>query len=137
MQPGAGAGPYRRRLRVDPTFFLELQHCHEAGIAHSTFLAWAPADRAKALAFVLEKATRCVLCGTAEWEWNPALGGDRRAYEPTEKYCHGCYLKTIAGEDTAANPGITVELAPTGTPAAARRFLAAKSAHDSRHAGAP
>jgi hypothetical protein len=56
---------------------------------------------------------------------DPKTDGSRFAYEPIQRYCHGCYLKGIASEDTAANPGLSVELAPTGTPQAARRYLAA------------
>ena len=95
-----------------------MQFCSEHGLPHSQFLAWSPPDRAKQLAFTMEKSERCVLCGTAPWEWDPAQGGSRFAYEPIEKYCHGCYIKTATGEETARNPGITIELAPTGTQAA-------------------
>lgn len=129
MPTGPGAKPYRGRLRVDSTFYLELQFCHENGLPHSQFLSWDPVDRAKALAFCLEKAERCVLCGTATWEWDPAQGGSRFAYEPIEMYCHGCYLKAVTSQDTANNPGITVELAPTGTPEAAKRFVRERDAY--------
>ena len=51
-----------------------------------------PERVAKALAFMLEKSARCDMCGTAEWEWE----ADRRAYEPVEKFCMGCYLRHMA-----------------------------------------
>lgn len=132
MQQGAGHKPYRERLRVDQAFYLELDFCNEAGIAHSAFLAWDPADRAKALAFRLHKGQLCPLCGTAPWEWEPCQGGRRFAYEPIERYCHGCYLKAVGGEGSPASPGITIDLAPTGTPEAARRYVAARAAHERR-----
>lgn len=128
MQPRAGRKPYRGRLRVDPTFFLELQYCDSHGLPHSTFLDWTPEDRAKALAFTMEKNTRCVMCGTAQWEWDSTQGGTRFAYEPVEKYCHGCYVKTVMSEESGRNPGITIELSPTGTQESARRHVKAREA---------
>lgn len=117
MQQGAGHKPYRARLRIDGAFSLELQYCNEHGIPHSQFLDWEPADRAKALAYLLEQAERCQMCGTAGWEWN----ANRRAYEPVETFCPGCQMK--AGKAAADPPrhGVTVELAPTGTPESRQR----------------
>lgn len=129
MQPGAGRKPYRGRLRVDSTFFLELQFCHENGLPHSQFLTWSPDDRAKTLAYMLEKGERCVMCGTAGWEWDPDQGGSRFAYEPVERFCQGCYIKQVTSEESGRNPGITVELAPTGTREAARRHVKARDAY--------
>jgi len=74
---------------------------------------WDPTDKAKMLAFASEKADRCTMCGTGTWEWDPAQGGNRHAYEPVEKFCAGCYAKAAmrhmdAGRNT---DGITIELA--------------------------
>jgi hypothetical protein len=113
VQPAGGHKPYKGRLRVDSGFYLELQFCYEQGIPHSKLLQWDPVDRAKLLAFVTERGTRCVMCGTADWEWDPKQGGNRRAYEPVEKFCPGCYAKASARTaDTGRNmDGITIELA--------------------------
>jgi hypothetical protein len=128
VQPGAGRKPYRGRLRVDGAFYLELQFCDEHGLPHSQFLSWDPSDRSKAIAFVMEKAERCVMCGTAAWEW----AENRRAYEPVEHFCQGCYLKAVANDDPRAQPGITIELLPTGTPEAAHRHIKAQQAWEAR-----
>jgi len=85
-----------------------MSYCYERGISHSDFLSWAPQDRAKTLAFALEQAARCQLCGTAEWEWTE----NRFAYEAEEQYCRGCYLKAVASEGSNNLPGTTVELIP-------------------------
>lgn len=73
---------------------------------------------------MLEKAERCVLCGTAEWEWLE----NKFAYEPVEHYCHGCYLKAMAQDDDPKRntKGVTMELLPTGTQEAAQRLIRAK-----------
>ena len=128
MQQGAGPGPYRGRLRADSTFFLELQFCHEHGLPHSTFLRWDPVDRAKALAFAIEKSLRCVMCGTAGWEWE----ADRFAYEPVEARCQGCYAKETAAEFAGRNPGVSIELLPTHGREAAVRQLRDERAREKR-----
>jgi hypothetical protein len=70
-------------------------------------------DRAKMLAFVAEEATRCQLCGTAQWEWDE----DQFAYAPIEQHCRGCYLKRMAEDDSGSSlPGTTVNLIPTDSP---------------------
>jgi hypothetical protein len=123
VQQGVGVDPYRRRLRADSNFFLELQFCNEHGLPHSEFLHWDPVDRAKAISFVVEKAERCVMCGTAQWEWD----ADRFAYEPVEKRCPGCYAKDVVAEDSGRNPGVSIELLPsTGREAAIRQVRAAR-----------
>lgn len=86
--------------------------CKQAGIPHSEFLEWEPEDRSKALAFLIEENSKCGMCGTAEWEWSEKEGGSKRAYEPIEKFCMGCYLKQIADEGSKL-PGTTVSLIPT------------------------
>lgn len=67
------------------------------------------------------------MCGTAPWEWEPDHGGSKHAYEAIEKFCHGCYVKSIVARDTDQGDGRTIELAPTSGVEAARRHVAAKS----------
>ena len=119
MQHRAEAGPYRNRLRYDGTFWLELQYCNEAGIPHSQFLDWSADDRAKALAFMIENASKCALCGTAAWEWEE----NRRAYTPVEHLCPGCYAKESLSELTGSTPGTTVRLVPAGSQESAQRII--------------
>jgi hypothetical protein len=86
-------------------------------------------DRAKLLAFAAEKGERCFMCGTAQWEWDPKQGGDRRAYEPVEKFCPGCYQKaSMRTMDPTRNmDGTTIELARNdNSPEAAQRHLLQK-----------
>lgn len=105
------AHPYRERLRHDPQFALELTFCFEfARIPHSAFWEWDPDDQAKALAWMLERNSRCQMCGTADWEWED----DRFAYEPQEKICRGCELKDMVNEDAENTPGRQVVLIPKG-----------------------
>lgn len=66
------------------------------------------------------------MCGTAEWEWDPKRGGNRFAYEAVAKHCQGCYIKDAAAEDGERRAGMSIELAPTGTPESAKRMLAAQ-----------
>lgn len=117
MRRGVEAHPYRSRLRYDSTFFLELQFCNEHGLPHSQFLEWEPEDRAKALAFILEKGERCVMCGTAEWEWKE----NRFAYEAVGRHCPGCYTTDVANEGSERLPGVRIELRPTNTRESAAR----------------
>lgn len=128
MQQGTQSGPYRSRLRADSNFYLELSFCNEHGLPHSEFLAWDQTDRVKALAFLVEKGQRCAMCGTAEWEWDPDQGGNKRAYEAVEKHCPGCYQKSVVARDSDDRPGMTVELAPTRGRDAAIRHIAQKKA---------
>lgn len=93
------------------------------------FLDWSDDDRAKAIAFVLEKGSRCFMCGTAGWEWDPEQGGSRHAYEAVEKFCHGCYVKSSMSRDIDSSDGHTIELAPTAGVEAARRHQAARRAY--------
>ena len=83
---------------------------------------WDPVDKAKAIAFVLEKALRCVMCGSAQWEWDE----DRFAYEPVEHRCPGCYAKEMIAEGSGRNPGVTIELLPTRGREAAQRHVRAQ-----------
>lgn len=125
MHEAAGPGSYVSRLRYDPRYFLEQKYCNEHGLPHSTFLAWAPEDRAKAIAFEIESAQRCQICGTAPWEWDPAQGGNKHAYEVIEHFCQGCHDREYM-QDAAANaPGVRLELAKTGTVESAKRRVKA------------
>lgn len=96
--------------------------CAEYKIPHSVFLEWEPEDRAKAIAFHLEKGERCQLCGTADWEWE----ANRFAYEAVEKQCHGCLHIAAAQEMIRDKTGVTVSLVPTGTMDHAKRLIRAE-----------
>ena len=101
--------------------------CKEAGIPHSVFLQWEPEDQSKALAYLIEENTKCGMCGTAEWEWDDTQGGSRKAYEPIEKFCMGCYLKHVADEGQKL-PGTTVSLISTSSLEYAKMLTAKKKA---------
>lgn len=76
------------------------------------------------VAFRIHKRERCQLCGTAEWEWDPAQGGNKFAYEPTVHVCTGCAKKEIMqSEDEGKVPGGTIILTPTKTVAWAKSML--------------
>lgn len=93
--------------------------CDEHNIKHSEFLDWPIDDRSKALAFQLEKASRCALCGTAEWEWEE----NKRAYYPIEEFCPGCYQKSMLQETAGQVPGTTVKLVPAKSQDHAKRLV--------------
>jgi len=105
---------------------MEMSYCYEKGIPHSEFLGWSPEDRAKTVAYLLEEGSKCGMCGTAQWEWEK----NRRAYEPVEKFCMGCYLKHMANEGSGQMPGTTIALEPTRGHKSARRL--AKMRRDRR-----
>ncbi len=86
-----------------------MSFCVEVGIPHSEFLEWDPADRAKVLAFLMEKGARCSQCGTAPWEWEE----NKFAYAAVEDFCQGCYQKSVF-QDTESKslPGTNVKLIP-------------------------
>lgn len=102
--------------------------CSEMGIPHSEFLEWLPEDRSKAVAFQIEKNSKCAMCGTAEWEWEE----NKHAYEPIAKLCMGCYIKEVASEDTMQQPGVTMSLAPTSTVASAKRMVMMKRLQEAK-----
>ena len=80
------------------------------------------------VAFLAEKAERCTMCGTGAWEWDPKQGGNRRAYEPVEQFCPGCYAKaSMRNLDPKRNSdGVTIGLARNDRSAeAAQRHLRA------------
>ncbi len=90
--------------------------CNEWGIPHSQLLDWSAEDRAKAMAFALEKAERCQMCGTAPWEWE----ANRFAYEAVREVCFGCQQKDLLREDDdGRQAGVSVVLIPE---AAAQRL---------------
>lgn len=108
MHAGAGHPFYRNRIRVDPAFRLELSYCVEKGIPHDKFLDWDPSSRAKTLAYLMEQAERCQLCGTAPWEWKE----NQYAYDAEETFCKGCYVKEVSSEGEKRMPGTRIELVP-------------------------
>lgn len=56
---------------------------------------------------MMERGTKCTMCGTHAWEWDQ----DRFAYEPMVEVCHGCMLKEMAREN-ATDPGQSITLVP-------------------------
>jgi len=62
------------------------------------------------MAHRIEQQLRCDMCGTAQWEWDPAQGGSRFAYEPEDEFCPGCNMRHNASEDKKSLPGTTVRL---------------------------
>lgn len=89
---------------------MEMSFCNEKGIPHSEFLGWAPEDRAKTLAYQMESALRCTMCGTAGWEWDE----NRFAYAAVEEFCQGCYQKSMFTDtESKSLPGTNVKLTPT------------------------
>lgn len=93
---------------------LELSYCVEHAIPHSSWLEkWSPDDRSKVVAYMMEQAERCDMCGTAPYEWEE----NRFAYEPVDHFCQGCYYKTIYSDaESSSLPGTNVTLVPV-TPA--------------------
>lgn len=77
-----------------------MSYCYEAGISHTEFLNWEPNDRAKTIAFALEKGERCISCGTAPWEWQE----DPDAYEAVRQQCRGCMKREAVLEDQKDPP---------------------------------
>lgn len=75
---------------------------------HSELLDWAPEDRAKLIAWLIESGAKCPTCGTADWEWEE----DRYAYEPILHQCHGCYLREISSEEAQGVAGGRMALVP-------------------------
>jgi hypothetical protein len=107
VHEGAERPFYRNRIRVDPGFKLELSYCVEKGIPHDVFLDWETESRAKVLAYLLEQAESCQLCGTARWEWEE----NKYAYDVQEVFCQGCYMKEVSADGDRL-PGSRIELVP-------------------------
>lgn len=88
---------------------MEMSFCTERGIPHSEFLSWSIEDREKTMAFLLEQSLTCMMCGTAEWQWEE----NKFAFMPVENWCKGCYLKSVSSEEAGTAPGTTIALVPT------------------------
>ena len=87
-----------------------MSYCFEKGIPHSKFLKWDAEDRAKTIAFAMESAQRCNMCGTAPWEWDE----NKFAYTALDDFCQGCYQKAMYSEQQGSSlPGTNVKLVPT------------------------
>lgn len=97
-----------------------MKYCLEKGIPHDDWLSWSPESRAKHLATMFFEAEVCQLCGTAQWEWEE----NRFAYEAEEKFCQGCYVKTVSGEDRNSLPGTTISLIASTEQRKAEKLLA-------------
>ena len=89
---------------------------------------WEPDDRDKLLAYMLERGSKCSMCGVSEWEWEDDWFG----YEPIVTTCHGCELKDMARED-ATRPGSSIVLVPKEE--AARLRAMPKQVPRRRHRG--
>lgn len=118
--PAGGWYPFHReRLKYDAIFAAELDYCYEKGLPHSYLLGnpcvFTPDDRDKLHAHILEKSSRCSLCGTCDWEWEQ----NRYAYEPIVEVCHGCQVKDLMREE-ATQPGSSISLVPSETAAKMR-----------------
>jgi hypothetical protein len=101
-----------------------MSYCHDHAIPHSEFLEWDVEDKAKVMAYILEKAARCTQCGTAPWEWEE----NKFAYTPVEELCMGCYKKSVF-QDTEGSkglPGTNVRLVPTTREFKALQLLSSK-----------
>lgn len=86
-----------------------MAYCYDAGLPHSTFLGWEPSDRAKTIAYALERAERCSSCGTSPWEWQ----ADPDAYVAVRQQCPGCMRREAVMEDTKDPPkGSSVVMMP-------------------------
>lgn len=85
-----------------------MEWCSNAGMPHSELLAWSDEDRSKLMAFLLEDAERCQMCGTSPWEWEE----DRFAYEALLMRCEGCARKEFARDDDSDQPGARIALVP-------------------------
>jgi len=89
---------------------MELGYCVDHGIPHSEWLEkWSPEDRSKVLAYMVEQADRCDMCGTAPYEWEE----NAYAYEAVDHFCKGCYLKSVYSDaESNSLPGTNVTLIP-------------------------
>ncbi len=87
---------------------MEMEWCADNGVPHSQFLAWAPEDRAKLIATLLERNGRCQSCGSAEWEWE----SDPGAYVPMMHVCQGCRILYASEEENETSLGARMVLVP-------------------------
>lgn len=89
---------------------MEMAYCHDQAIPHSRFLEeWSEEDRSKLFAYIMEKAERCQMCGTAPWEWEE----NKFAYVPVHQVCLGCQKKDVLRDDDEKPPaGSSIVLIP-------------------------
>lgn len=100
-----------------------MQYCYDKGIPHSKFLRWDPEDRAKTVAYSLEQASRCSMCGTAAWEWEE----NKYAYSAQDEFCRGCYQKAMfSDQESRSLPGTNVKLVATTPLLRAKMAVTAK-----------
>lgn len=71
------------------------------------------------MAYLIEAGERCGLCGTAGWEWEE----DKRAYNPVEHFCQGCYSKSLLEDIAGAVAGTTIRLTSSRSVESARRII--------------
>lgn len=70
------------------------------------------------MAYAQEKAERCGVCGTAEWEWKE----NKNAYHASRVTCFGCQQRDlIRDDDDGKMPGVTITLLPGPSPIPERR----------------
>ncbi len=114
MQRGPRRPFHRSRLRYDAGYRIELGYCYDHGIPWSRYLEeFSQEDRARVMAFATEKAERCQLCGTAEWEWLE----NKFAYHAAREVCFGCQQKDLLREEeTGQQPGVSITLIPGPAP---------------------
>lgn len=103
---------------------MELGYCVDHGIPHSVWLEkWSPEDRSKVIAYLVESAERCDMCGTAPWEWEE----NKFAYEAVDHFCKGCYQKSVFSDSESTSlPGTNVQLVPVTEVRKLERLLAAE-----------
>jgi hypothetical protein len=101
----------RRRLRYDATFRTLAGYAEEHGLPYSAVREWANEDKAILLAVQLEKAQRCPMCGTSEWEHQENPGG----FTAVLNTCPGCKIKDEKREEIEGSlpSGTHVQLVPT------------------------
>jgi hypothetical protein len=79
---------------------------------------WSGEDRSKVVAYLMEQAIRCDMCGTAPWEWEE----NKFAYEAIDHFCKGCYLKSIfSTSESESLAGTNVQLIPVTSQRLAER----------------
>lgn len=93
-----------------------MRFCNDSGIPHSEFLEWDAADRAKTIAYMMEEAERCSMCGTADWEWEE----NKNAYTAVEHHCRGCMIEKAATVDKELIDGNTIRLVRSDSAAVAK-----------------
>lgn len=69
-----------------------MDYCGPIGLPHSQFLGWSYDDQDKAIAWSLDRKSKCGTCGTVTSEWLDEEGRDREPppYEAKTQICLGC-----------------------------------------------